>query len=230
MSIIDNCRKLDLRQSKFISQMNELELMDNNTTLSSFLRGIVPGTKWCGLGDSANDYTDVGPRALVDSCCRAHDHCPIRLKPFRSGYGLVNLSLYTKSHCLCDDDFLKCLKSSQHPLADMLGNLYFNVMKFGCLKESNPDALSSSPSKTSNSRRCKPNVKRRRMSIPITLPQPMKRSPFVFGPSVTTPDPCIKENSLQQPSVTFGRASGSLPSVESSESPMEFVYDRDVRY
>lgn len=62
----------------------------------SMWKGIVPGTKWCGLGDSALDYHDLGGKADVDLCCRAHDHCPVRLKAFRMGYGLINFSFYTK--------------------------------------------------------------------------------------------------------------------------------------
>lgn len=62
----------------------------------SVWKGIVPGTRWCGLGDSALDYHDLGPRSDIDLCCRAHDHCPIRLKAFRMGYGLINFSFYTK--------------------------------------------------------------------------------------------------------------------------------------
>lgn len=54
------------------------------------------GTKWCGPGDVASSYDDLGPIMDVDSCCRAHDHCPIKVKGFATAHGLVNLSLYTK--------------------------------------------------------------------------------------------------------------------------------------
>lgn len=100
--------------------------------------GMVPGTKWCGLGDSASNYFDLGSKGIVDSCCRAHDLCPIRLRPFRRGYGLgYNLSIYTKSYCTCDDSFYHCLKSTNSTMADMIGNFYFNFMKFGCLEPIN---------------------------------------------------------------------------------------------
>lgn len=56
----------------------------------------LPGTKWCGLGDIANEYSDLGTERTLDKCCRAHDHCPTKLKALRSGYGLVNWSFYTK--------------------------------------------------------------------------------------------------------------------------------------
>lgn len=54
------------------------------------------GTKWCGLGDISSSYDDLGPERNLDKCCRAHDHCPVKVKAFRSRYGLVNWSLYTK--------------------------------------------------------------------------------------------------------------------------------------
>ena len=93
------------------------------------------GTKWCGLGDSARNYFDLGKRKDVDVCCRAHDHCPIRLKALRMGYGLINLSLYTKSHCDCDEDFKRCLRQANSKSAEMLANFYFNIMKVQCLRE-----------------------------------------------------------------------------------------------
>ena len=43
----------------------------------------------------------------VDKCCRAHDHCPIKIKAFSSNYGATNYHVYTKSHCACDDLFYK---------------------------------------------------------------------------------------------------------------------------
>lgn len=54
------------------------------------------GTKWCGPGDVAQSYDDLGALIEVDKCCRAHDHCPIKVKGFASAHGLMNLSFYTK--------------------------------------------------------------------------------------------------------------------------------------
>jgi hypothetical protein len=68
----------------------------NFTDMMSLWRGMVPGTKWCGPGDEASNYSDVGEKFLVDTCCRSHDLCPVRLRPFRMGFGMVNFSVYTK--------------------------------------------------------------------------------------------------------------------------------------
>ncbi|CAN7986432.1 unnamed protein product [Ixodes hexagonus] len=92
-------------------------------------------TKWCGLGDIASSYDDLGSQVAVDLCCRAHDHCPVKLKAFRSGYGLVNFSLYTKSHCDCDLDFHGCLRKAKNNIADTIGNVYFNVIKVPCIRK-----------------------------------------------------------------------------------------------
>lgn len=114
-----------------------LEIMSTEDLISLFSmkRGLIPGTKWCGLGDQASSYNDLGSKHRIDICCRAHDHCPIRLKPFRNDYGVLNIALYTKSHCDCDADFYRCLREARSRTADMLGNLYFNVMKLQCMRE-----------------------------------------------------------------------------------------------
>ncbi|OTF72824.1 hypothetical protein BLA29_008761 [Euroglyphus maynei] len=101
----------------------------------TFWRGILPGTKWCGLGDVASTYEDLGFKLDIDLCCRAHDHCPIRLKAFRTGYGVFNFSFYSRLHCECDEDFYNCLKKSPNSYATMLGQFYFNVLRVQCLKE-----------------------------------------------------------------------------------------------
>ncbi|KAL3857949.1 hypothetical protein ACJMK2_012574, partial [Sinanodonta woodiana] len=51
---------------------------------------IFPGTKWCGKGDLAKCYDDLGPDQETDSCCRDHDCCPYIIPPFTSRYNLFN--------------------------------------------------------------------------------------------------------------------------------------------
>ena len=48
------------------------------------------------MGDVAKSYNELGPRARVDLCCRAHDHCPMRLKGYGIEYGVHNFGIYTK--------------------------------------------------------------------------------------------------------------------------------------
>lgn len=111
LNLINRCRMLDLERLNVSSttvdeeisarEMQEttqspLSLPSNLTQILSLWRGIVPGTKWCGPGDDADGYSDIGLKFGVDTCCRSHDLCPVRLKPFRVGYGMVNFSVYTK--------------------------------------------------------------------------------------------------------------------------------------
>lgn len=136
---INRCRQLSERtlppDDEYRDGIVEIMSTEDLISLFSMKRGLLPGTKWCGLGDMASSYNDLGPKHRIDICCRAHDHCPIRLKPFRNDYGVLNIGLYTKSHCDCDADFYRCLREAHSRTADMLGNLYFNVMKLQCMRE-----------------------------------------------------------------------------------------------
>ncbi|XP_022238478.1 uncharacterized protein LOC111085211 [Limulus polyphemus] len=132
---IEECRMLD-----FIDETSNIKTDATSLELSvlpswSLFSGILPGTRWCGTGDVAKQYDDLGRYNNVDICCRAHDHCPIKVKGLQTGYGIFNWSFYTKSHCDCDREFKKCLKISRSRVADLMGNFYFNVLKVQCLQE-----------------------------------------------------------------------------------------------
>lgn len=101
----------------------------------SMVSGIVPNTLWCGLGDRASNYSQLGAEHRVDSCCRAHDHCPIRLKAFNTDYGLVNWSVSTRSHCDCDLDFNDCLQAINSTLSNVIRVLYFRFVGVQCIDE-----------------------------------------------------------------------------------------------
>lgn len=68
-----------------------------------------PGTLWCGPGDRAENYWDLGPEAEIDTCCREHDHCPIRLGKDEADYGAINNNSFTMSLCECDERFKRCI-------------------------------------------------------------------------------------------------------------------------
>lgn len=63
---------------------------------------IVPGTKWCGAGQLAERYTELGSDMHEDRCCRAHDHCRANIGAFKRRFGYFNLRPFTISHCRCD--------------------------------------------------------------------------------------------------------------------------------
>lgn len=50
----------------------------------------VPGTKWCGPGDNAKNFDDLGKHIETDKCCRAHDHCPEIINHKEILHGLEN--------------------------------------------------------------------------------------------------------------------------------------------
>jgi hypothetical protein len=99
----------------------------------SMISGIVPNTLWCGLGDRASNYSELGSEFQLDACCRAHDHCPIRLRPFSADYQLINWSMSTRSHCDCDLDFDQCLTALNTTLSNVIKTLYFRFVGLQCL-------------------------------------------------------------------------------------------------
>ncbi|KAI9582094.1 hypothetical protein GQX74_011589 [Glossina fuscipes] len=103
----------------------------------SILSGIIPGTKWCGTGDIADTYNDLGTETNMDRCCRQHDLCPLKIRAYQSKYGLTNDSLYTKSHCTCDDMLFSCLKRTNTSASQLMGSIYFNLVQVPCLARVN---------------------------------------------------------------------------------------------
>ena len=112
-----------------------------------------PGTLWCGVNDIADDYSHLGQLWRLDTCCRQHDFCPVKVrkyfflfttnifyillqvKPLQSRQGLFNLSPYTKSHCSCDTIFYDCLKTVNSSESRAVGHFFFNVIGVECVEE-----------------------------------------------------------------------------------------------
>lgn len=143
INLMHQCNTLDY--SVYFDEHNEFrknisigrEQAGGVKNIFSLLNGIVPGTKWCGTGDIAKDYFDLGQEKTTDACCRAHDLCPIKIRPYSEKYNLTNNSLYTKSHCKCDDDLYSCLKHNSRNTAHIMGNIYFNIVRVQCLEDTN---------------------------------------------------------------------------------------------
>lgn len=66
-------------------------------------------TKWCGKGNRAENFDDLGPMIRTDMCCRSHDNCPEQIPGNGVKFGLKNKSKYTASSCDCDMQFRACL-------------------------------------------------------------------------------------------------------------------------
>ncbi|XP_055003561.1 group 3 secretory phospholipase A2 isoform X2 [Sorex araneus] len=92
----------------------------------------VPGTLWCGVGDSAGNSSELGVFQGPDLCCREHDRCPQTISPFQYNYGIRNYRFHTVSHCDCDARFRQCLRDQRDSISDVVGVAFFNVLEIPC--------------------------------------------------------------------------------------------------
>ncbi|XP_019874626.1 acidic phospholipase A2 PA4 isoform X2 [Aethina tumida] len=99
---------------------------------------IYPGTKWCGPGTKARNYSDLGYHVKEDICCREHDNCPENLLNGECRQGICNNSPFTRSHCDCDASFRRCLQNVNTETANTIGAIFFNVIQVICFKERSP--------------------------------------------------------------------------------------------
>uniref|UniRef100_A0A4W5R4E0 phospholipase A2 n=2 Tax=Hucho hucho TaxID=62062 RepID=A0A4W5R4E0_9TELE len=95
---------------------------------------IVPGTLWCGSGNKAATYDDLGVFAETDSCCREHDQCQDTILSFETNYGVFNKNIFTLSHCHCDNRFRRCLLGAEDSISETVGYVFFNLLKMHCFE------------------------------------------------------------------------------------------------
>ncbi|GLV38419.1 secretory Phospholipase A2 [Carabus blaptoides fortunei] len=99
---------------------------------------IYPGTKWCGAGNISKDKYDLGSDLPTDICCRAHDMCDDVIEAGQSKHGLLNQSPFTRLHCNCDQKFYRCLKNITVGSAQIIGDIYFDILGSPCYKKQYP--------------------------------------------------------------------------------------------
>ncbi|XP_045145493.1 group 3 secretory phospholipase A2 [Echinops telfairi] len=92
----------------------------------------MPGTLWCGIGDSASNSSELGLFQGPDLCCKEHDHCPQTITPLQYAYGIRNYRFHTISHCDCDAKFRGCLQNQHDSISDLVGVTFFNVLDIPC--------------------------------------------------------------------------------------------------
>lgn len=63
---------------------------------------IVPNTKWCGRGQLAEQYSQLGGASKADKCCRRHDYCRFNIHGLTTKWDMFNYRPFTISHCNCD--------------------------------------------------------------------------------------------------------------------------------
>ncbi|XP_026488072.1 phospholipase A2-like [Vanessa tameamea] len=95
---------------------------------------IYPGTKWCGPGNIADDYDDLGTSQEADICCRDHDNCPDTIPAGETKHNLTNEAYYTKLSCDCDEKFRQCLRSGNTKSTTTVGLMYFNIIGTQCFR------------------------------------------------------------------------------------------------
>uniref|UniRef100_T1JK18 Phospholipase A2 n=1 Tax=Strigamia maritima TaxID=126957 RepID=T1JK18_STRMM len=125
----------------FIHQMGcgRFEVMKNTVYYLRGKRDITfPGTKWCGPGSRAANFSDLGDESETDKCCREHDHCPESISGYSWKHGLHNPTPYTRSHCYCDEAFRRCLEDVKSKVGNLMAEIYFNFLKVKCFKQDCP--------------------------------------------------------------------------------------------
>ncbi|KAK0154351.1 Group 3 secretory phospholipase A2 [Merluccius polli] len=95
---------------------------------------IVPGTLWCGSGNKALSYEDLGVFTRTDSCCREHDQCQNTILSFQSKFGVFNRNMFTMSHCDCDNRFHSCLRKANDSISEVVRYTFFNLLKMNCFE------------------------------------------------------------------------------------------------
>ncbi|XP_015520383.1 acidic phospholipase A2 PA4 [Neodiprion virginianus] len=132
-------RKVRQMSSNLVADLEQTCKESRNRGKNQAPGGLIyPGTKWCGPGNIANSYDDLGQHAAEDACCREHDNCPLTIGPQQCKDGICNNSPITRSHCDCDAKFRRCLQSLNTEVANTLGALFFNVVQVTCFKERRP--------------------------------------------------------------------------------------------
>ncbi|EDW00944.1 phospholipase A2 [Drosophila grimshawi] len=97
-----------------------------------------PGTKWCGPGNTAANYNDLGRERETDKCCRAHDHCDEIIESHGSLHGLPNnTDWFPILKCSCEQQFINCLQAVNTMTSNTLGRIYYGT-RSRCFAEGYP--------------------------------------------------------------------------------------------
>lgn len=99
---------------------------------------IFPGTKWCGPGDVAKNYDDLGKASETDRCCREHDHSQDNIPAFGTKHNITNYLPYTMTECTYDEKFFNCLQNVSNLASVTVGVLFFDVLKTKCFEYGYP--------------------------------------------------------------------------------------------
>ncbi|XP_051534746.1 uncharacterized protein LOC127429692 [Myxocyprinus asiaticus] len=136
-----NCNKLKPKGDRNVvvtrkqPKESNSDAANNKKTLRRSKRGFTyPGTLWCGAGNIADHYDQLGEFAETDKCCRDHDHCPYVIHAFSSNYGYTNIKWHSISHCDCDNELKECLRLVNDTSSRVVGQAFFNVIEVPCFE------------------------------------------------------------------------------------------------
>ncbi|KAL1473833.1 hypothetical protein MTO96_038435 [Rhipicephalus appendiculatus] len=96
-------------------------------------------TKWCGRGNVAKHYNDLGRARKTDKCCREHDHSSPTIPAEQSRNGINNNLSYTMTNCADDRKFFNCLLKANTATSRVIGYLYFDFLKTPCFEDGLPE-------------------------------------------------------------------------------------------
>ncbi|XP_074496058.1 uncharacterized protein proca1 [Sebastes fasciatus] len=127
--------RVTCREFKERSRGDSDESVLQDQVLKRSKRGFTyPGTLWCGAGNMADHYGQLGNFAETDSCCRTHDHCPHVIHAFSSNYGHTNFKWHSICHCDCDNALKDCLRKVNDTSSRVVGQAFFNVIGVPCFE------------------------------------------------------------------------------------------------
>ncbi|KAF9824432.1 hypothetical protein SFRURICE_019677 [Spodoptera frugiperda] len=138
--VINDINTKMLSKGLFSNELSDEDIMTAEAGYSSKQRIslIFPGTKWCGAGNVAVSYDDLGEEKEADMCCREHDNCPDLIPGGGTKHNLTNDAFYTRLSCACDEKFLKCLRAANTKVARYIGVIYFDGLQTKCYREDYP--------------------------------------------------------------------------------------------
>ncbi|XP_070378667.1 uncharacterized protein [Dermacentor albipictus] len=118
-------------------------MMEGSSLLSTIgddLQSLVifPGTKWCGAGNVAKNYSDLGSASATDMCCRDHDHSEDSIPAFGMEHGIRNYMFYTMTDCPDDHKFFNCLQNVSSFTSVTVGTIFFDILKTHCFEYGYP--------------------------------------------------------------------------------------------
>ncbi|XP_074099885.1 phospholipase A2-like [Cotesia typhae] len=119
-------------ESRFMLNFGQYLLSEIGSIVKAPFYFIVPGTKWCGQGNIAEDQLDLGVFSRTDECCRKHDNCDNYIVAGGHFKTLYNEGLFPRSSCECDNQFYDCLKLVSTPPSYQVGMKYFNILAPPC--------------------------------------------------------------------------------------------------